>query len=40
VRRGQLDPAKAAEELRALLPALDCNGFWHGRAGLDRVEQR
>jgi collagenase-like PrtC family protease len=40
VRRGQLEPAKAAEELRALLPALDCNGFWHGRAGLDRVEQR
>lgn len=40
VRRGELEPARAGDELRALLPALDCNGYWHGRAGLERVEPR
>lgn len=36
------DPARAPQaqtELRALLPGSDCNGYWHGRAGLVHVEQ-
>ena len=40
VRRGELEPRRAADDLRALLPSLDCNGYWHGRAGLERVEPR
>lgn len=35
------DPARAPQaqtELRALLPGSDCNGYWHGRAGLVHVE--
>jgi O2-independent ubiquinone biosynthesis protein UbiV len=30
-----MDPAAAAGELRALMPAPACNGFWHGRPGLE-----
>lgn len=37
VRRGDIEPAAADESLRALLPALECNGYWHGRPGLERV---
>jgi O2-independent ubiquinone biosynthesis protein UbiV len=35
VRRGVLSPMDADEQLRALLPAAECNGYWHGRAGLE-----
>jgi len=35
VRRGALSPARADEQLRKLLPAAECNGYWHGRAGLE-----
>ena len=35
VRRGALTPDRADEQLRALLPAAECNGYWHGRAGLE-----
>jgi O2-independent ubiquinone biosynthesis protein UbiV len=35
VRRGELSPLDADEQLRALLPAAECNGYWHGRAGLE-----
>lgn len=37
-RRGELQPAEAQERLRALLPGADCNGYWHGRAGLEAVQ--
>lgn len=37
VRTGRLDAAAAQERLRALLPAQDCDGYWHGRPGLERV---
>jgi len=45
LRRGALTPAAARNALRPLLPAAgdgqpDCNGYWHGRPGLDRVEPR
>jgi O2-independent ubiquinone biosynthesis protein UbiV len=38
VRRGDIAPAAANESLRGLLPALDCNGYWFGRPGLERVQ--
>lgn len=37
VRSGRLDAAAARERLRPLLPAQDCDGYWHGRPGLERV---
>ena len=38
VRRGQLAAREAQAQVRALLPGEDCNGHWHGRPGLERVE--
>ncbi|MBI5277194.1 MAG: U32 family peptidase [Burkholderiales bacterium] len=38
VRRGTLPVAIAQSRLRVLLPGQDCNGYWHGRAGMDKVE--
>lgn len=43
LRRGALAPEAARNALRPLLPAAgdgqpDCNGYWHGRPGLERVE--
>lgn len=38
VRRGEIDPATAHESLRGMLPSLDCNGYWFGKPGLERVE--
>jgi O2-independent ubiquinone biosynthesis protein UbiV len=35
VRREALSPERADEQLRSLLPAAECNGYWHGRAGLE-----
>lgn len=37
VRRGEILPAVAHESLRGLLPSLDCNGYWFGKPGLERV---
>jgi collagenase-like PrtC family protease len=37
VRRDALAPAAAHEALRALLPGEPCNGYWHGRPGLEMV---
>ncbi|HEX8012056.1 MAG TPA: U32 family peptidase [Casimicrobiaceae bacterium] len=34
---GEMAPEAALSELRALSPAPACNGFWHGRPGLDYV---
>lgn len=42
VRRGELGAAAARQALLPLLPAADrpadCNGYWHGQPGQDRVE--
>ena len=43
LRRGALAPAAARDALLALLPAAgdgqpDCNGYWHGRPGLERIQ--
>jgi collagenase-like PrtC family protease len=37
VRRGTLAPADAARELAPLMPDRSCNGYWHGRPGLEQV---
>ena len=38
--RRQVLPAYEAQALlRELLPGQDCNGYWHGRPGLERVEE-
>ena len=34
---GAREPAAAAEVLAALMPAAACNGYWHGRAGVEAV---
>lgn len=36
-RRGRIAPGAAQEALRSLLPAVECNGYWHGRPGLEQV---
>lgn len=38
VRRGTLPVAQARERLLTLLPDQSCNGYWHGKPGLDQVE--
>ena len=38
VRRGALAPAEAQARLQPLMPEQGCNGYWHGRPGLDQVE--
>jgi len=37
-RTGGLSVEEADAGLRALLPGAECNGYWHGRPGLERVE--
>ena len=39
VRRGIATPRAAQEQLRALLPGEPCNGYWHGRSGLEQVSE-
>lgn len=39
VRTGGLTPEEAHRGLRALLPGEDCNGYWHGRPGLEQVTE-
>jgi collagenase-like PrtC family protease len=34
-RRGAIGRAQAHERLRALLPGEECNGYWHGRPGME-----
>ena len=36
---GSQQPRAAWQSLSALMPAGSCNGFWHGRPGLDLVEK-
>lgn len=38
VRRNPAQAPQAQAQLRTLLPGSDCNGYWHGRAGLVHVE--
>ena len=40
VRRGELDSAAAQVRLLPLMPDQPCNGYWHGRPGLDQVDTR
>ena len=35
-RRRAIAPAEALGKLEALMPAAGCNGYWHGRAGLEQ----
>ena len=35
---GELNPAAAAQAAVGAMPAGSCNGFWHGKPGLDLVE--
>lgn len=35
-RRRAIAPAEAVRKLEALMPAAGCNGYWHGRAGLEQ----
>lgn len=35
-RRRAIAPAEALRKLQALMPAAGCNGYWHGRAGLEQ----
>lgn len=37
VRAGTLSGAAARERMAALMPGAACNGFWHGRPGLEEV---
>ena len=35
---GTVGPTEAHKRLEPLMPAQSCNGYWHGRPGLDQVE--
>jgi len=35
-RRREIAPAEAVRKVEALMPAAGCNGYWHGRAGLEQ----
>jgi len=39
VRSGVLSPQDGQKGLRALLPGEECNGYWHGRPGLEQVRE-
>ena len=38
VRRGQLGASEARAQLQPLMPEKGCNGYWHGRPGLEQVD--
>ena len=38
-RNGDMTGEQAQDGLRALLPGEDCNGYWHGRPGLEQVKE-
>ncbi len=38
VRRGALDSEAAQARLLPLMPEQTCNGYWHGRPGMDQVD--
>jgi collagenase-like PrtC family protease len=39
VRRGTTSPRAAHVKVQELLPAEPCNGYWHGRSGLEQVTE-
>lgn len=36
---GLAEPAQVLEELQEIMPDKPCNGYWHGRPGLDYLQQ-
>lgn len=40
VRRAALPLAQARDQLQGLLPYASCNGYWHGKPGLDQIESK
>jgi len=38
--RGTLTPGEAAARLAEAIPAAPCDGYWHGRPGMEHVESR
>ncbi|MDP3134069.1 MAG: U32 family peptidase, partial [Burkholderiaceae bacterium] len=38
VRTGQLNGRSARDVMLGLLPERDCNGYWHGQPGQERIE--
>jgi collagenase-like PrtC family protease len=38
VRKGQLSGPEARAQLQPLMPDQSCNGYWHGRPGLELVD--
>jgi collagenase-like PrtC family protease len=38
VRRGQINGRSARDAMLGLLPGRDCNGYWHGQPGQERIE--
>ncbi len=38
VRRGALDSEAAQARLLPLMPEQTCNGYWHGRPGMDQID--
>jgi collagenase-like PrtC family protease len=39
VRRGTSSPGAAHASIQELLPDAPCNGYWHGRSGLEQVTE-
>lgn len=37
-RTGAVAPSQASARMQPLMPDLGCNGYWHGRPGLDQVQ--
>ena len=39
VRRGRTSARAAHVNIQELLPSEPCNGYWHGRSGLEQVTE-
>jgi O2-independent ubiquinone biosynthesis protein UbiV len=39
VRRGTASASAAQDQVQPLLPSQPCNGYWHGRSGLEQVSE-
>jgi collagenase-like PrtC family protease len=39
-RAGRLEPAQARAEAEALMPCGPCDGYWHGRPGMENLAER
>ena len=38
-RRQTLAPSEALARLQPLMPEQGCNGYWHGRPGLEQITE-